>query len=265
MKKTKVNNTIVYPYPNAEPMVKNKWKILILISCIFLLAGCNWQNNQKNLPKNLDEAVSYFENTWSESQKEDFRKLPEDSAVAQLHFSVGLWIRNNWIRNDGDPGLKNYFNSIGVSNPDDISSIILTSLHRKLNNRQVDLNGQVESYKAYWEPIMNCEEKSKKEAVENYNKFNIGDPVTIYMQVDVSDGIRNAVGHVCPQTDWTFSPEKDLVINGTVEDKYNISSPENVFFKVRINKMNFENTKILYKDAKIGDIMSFSLNLLRIE
>jgi hypothetical protein len=134
----------------ANSLIKNKLKILILLSCIFLLTGCNWQNNQKILPENLEEAISYFENTWSESQKEDFRKLPEDSAVAQFHFSVGLWIRNNWIRNEENPSLKNYFNSIGVSHPDDISSIILTSLHRKLNNKEIDLNGQVESYKAYW-------------------------------------------------------------------------------------------------------------------
>lgn len=242
-------------------MFIKKWSTLIFLTCI-ILTGCNVQNN---IPKNLDEAISYFENNWSERQKEDFKKLPEADAVTQLHFSVGLWIRNNWLRNEEELSLKNYFNSIDISHPDDISSIILTSLHRKLNNKEINLNGQVENYKAYWKPITNCEEKGKKDAVDNYNKFNIGDAVTIYMQVDVADGIRNAVGHVCPQIDWVFKPEKDLVINGTVESKYYINSTTNVFFKIRIDKMNFENTKVLYQDVKIGDTISFSLNLLKIE
>lgn len=101
------------------------------------------------LPSNIDEALMYFEKRWSEKSKESFRNMPEDKAVSAQHFGVGLWIRNNWVRGDRNPVFYNYFKSMGVSEPDYISGIVLTTLHRKLNNRDIDLKTQLTNCQDY--------------------------------------------------------------------------------------------------------------------
>lgn len=105
---------------------------------------------KKTVPENLDEAIAYFESEWNEKEKDSFKKEKEDDAVTMCHFSVGLWIRNNWIHGGRGPKLSKYFNDLGIFHPDDMSSIILTSLHRRLNNKDIDLEGQIEKYKKYW-------------------------------------------------------------------------------------------------------------------
>jgi tetratricopeptide (TPR) repeat protein len=104
------------------------------------------------LPKNLDEAIAYFENRWSEKQKEAFKNQNEKVAVSKEHFGVGLWIRNNWCLGDRDTAFFNYFQKQGVLLPDYMSGIVLTSLHRKLNNKDIDLRSQVEQHQIRLSP-----------------------------------------------------------------------------------------------------------------
>ena len=134
-------------------------KKLLLLFLIFtnnLLA-------QKDLPKNLDEAIQYFQTNWKKEELDDFKKTPEQNAVSKLHFSTGIWIRNNWIRGDRNPELVKYFNSLlGIFHPDYVSSIILLSLHRKLNNKALELEKEVAGYKKYWDAISECDNKLKR-------------------------------------------------------------------------------------------------------
>lgn len=238
--------------------------IVILIVC-FALDSTGQKIIQKKLPINLNEAISYLNNDWSLVEKRKFKNLPEDKAVTSLHFSTGLWIRNNWIHGDRDTALVNYFHRIGIYAADDISSIIITSFHRKLNHKPLDLNGQILPYKSYWKSIKDCEEKKEKIALINYNKFDIGSPIVIIMPVDVQPNERNAVSYECPNPDWKFNPKKDLLINGVVKEKYFINSNTNVFFKVQIDKMNYPNTTIFMNKVNIGSVVDFSLKNLTIQ
>jgi hypothetical protein len=220
---------------------------------------------QISSPKNLDEAIVYFKKTWTKERLTKFKKLSEQEATASTHFTTGLWIRNNWIRGDRNPPLIKYFESIGLINPDDISAIIILSLHRTLNNRNLEIEKQVAEYKSYWDKIHNCDNRLRQKAVEIYNKFKVGDKITIYMPVDISDKQRNAVTYSCPEPEWVFNPKKDLKMNCTITDKYIINSETNVFFKIRIDKMNFKNTKVYMNAVKINEIISIHLSSLRVE
>jgi hypothetical protein len=240
----------------------NLSRLTIFLASLFLLTSCK---SQTTLPKNLDEAVSYLQQKWSNTELANFKNKPEQDAVTELHLSAGMWIRNNWVHGDRDPALTNYFDSLGIYHPDDISSIILTSLHRTLNQKDIQLDKQVESYKAYWKPIMDCQEKQKAEAVSIYKKFNEGDSITIYMPVDTAHGSRNAVFYNCPTPEWTFDKGKDLILKGTVTKKYFINDTANVFFTVNIKYMSRRDTQILMEQVKTGDEKSFSLTGLTIE
>lgn len=97
--------------------------------------------------------------------KEIFRATLENNAITMSHFSLGRWVRNNWHLwwseklaseyKDNNypqerPEIVKYFNSVGIIHADDMSGIILTSYHRHLNQKPLDVEAQIKKYKQYW-------------------------------------------------------------------------------------------------------------------
>jgi hypothetical protein len=238
-----------------------KSTIVLILAISGLVISCS----TKELPKDLNESIAYFEKHWSSGQLRDFKDKDEKKAVTELHMSVGMWIRNNWIHGDRNPKLIKFFDSLNFRHPDDISSTILTSLHRKLNNRDIDLPGLIAYYEAYWKPIIECEENHRSKILEWNNLFDVGDTLKIIFPVDVlSNGDRNAVGYGCPNREWVFDLEKDLRVDALVTKKFNLH-PKNPFVNVKILKMNFEHTKIYLRDVHVGDTVEYALSTLEIK
>jgi hypothetical protein len=97
--------------------------------------------------KNLDDVLAMLE-------KENADELGE------IHFGHGMRLRNElglWGKNE----LTEWFNSIGITHADDMSGIIYTSLHRKLNGKPIDLEGQVKFYQDYWKKMGYADGKPK--------------------------------------------------------------------------------------------------------
>lgn len=239
---------------------------LTFLTLLFSLTiSCNGQEKKITKPKNLEEGLTYFQQTWTKKQLEDFRLKDEAKALADVHFTAAMWVRNEWVRGDRNKEFTRYFNDLGIYSPDDISSILFTSLHRRLNGKDIELNKQIEEYKKYWDTIDNCEQKQKDNALAFYNNHKISDTINIYMPVDTSSGNRNAVIYSCPTTDWTFNKLVDLKFSAIILDKYNINSTTNVFFKVKILKMNFPTTQILMETVTEGNEIDLNLTGLKIE
>jgi hypothetical protein len=135
------------------------------------------------IPKDLDDALTYLNCSWTDKNKEDFKSKDESDAVTELHMGTGLGIRNGWELWKAKNSLYRFFKSKGIFHPDDISSIILTSFHRQLNKRQIDLENQIQHHKDYWK---NVKEESKKQAEKKseldkaeFATFQLGDKVTM--------------------------------------------------------------------------------------
>jgi len=239
-----------------QKIMKPKLIIAYLLFLSFYFTACY-------PPRNLNKSISYFERHWTTKELRDF-KIGSQNSYGRLE--IGVWIRNNWIRSHPKGLLVHYFHKLGIFNPEDMSSIILTSLRRKLNNNNIDLDGQVEHIKAYWTKISECEKNVKSTALSNYDRFKVGDKITIYMYVDTSyDGPRNAVKIECPNNDWNFDANKDLIFLAEIQNKYFINDPSNVFFAVKIDSMNFSNTKILMDTVGVGSSIKLSLRGLTIK
>lgn len=86
---------------------------------------------------------------------EEFKKSEHP---VDYHFSLGMWIRNNWGLWSGSR-LSKYFNDMEVFHPDDMSSIILDSFHRYLNGQDIKLEEQVEASVKYWEELKKFEKR----------------------------------------------------------------------------------------------------------
>lgn len=99
------------------------------------------------IPKNIEEC---FEILNKELKPDDlaFIKASDDNAT-KLHHSLGRYLRNTWGLWGGSD-LKRYFWDLGINHPDDMSSIILHSYHRHLNNKPLEVEAQVQRFREFW-------------------------------------------------------------------------------------------------------------------
>lgn len=136
------------------------------------------------IPESLEDCFTQIDSFWDDSVKLEVRRWDENEFVAKTSFGFGMWIRNNW-RLWGGSRLSKYFNDLGIYHPDDMSGIILVSYHRHLNNRDIDLPGQVKCYHVYWENV-NTAELSRRQ--EEFSEYNVGDTLEFnYNKGFVSD------------------------------------------------------------------------------
>lgn len=103
------------------------------------------------IPNNLDDCFQELERMLPPDTVQEF-KQGEEKSVNRYHLNLGLWIRNNWGIWRGSR-LADYFNQYDIRNPDDMSSTILHSYWRHLNDRPRKLEEQVQLYKEYWKMI----------------------------------------------------------------------------------------------------------------
>jgi hypothetical protein len=171
---------------------------LVYLQIFFLTIGTAFSQDDCSkygddyVPKNLDDALTFLNCKWSSDEKENFKSKDERDAVSELHFGTGLSIRNSWELWEGKNSLTKYFNSIGIFHPDDISSIILTSFHRQLNNKDIELEKQLKYYKEYWDEARKAQKEIKfelsRQAKTEYETYGIGDNVKIAYTVSVNSG-----------------------------------------------------------------------------
>lgn len=102
----------------------------------------------KEIPSNLEECFETLNEILGAEQVKEFKSWEED-AVIDCHHGLGRSLRNDWGLWGGS-SLQEYFKTMGVWHADDMSGIILDSYHRHLNNKPLDVKGQVAIYKNYW-------------------------------------------------------------------------------------------------------------------
>lgn len=152
----------------------SKTIITILLFLPTLIFGQNdCEKYVKNyVPIHLNDAITYFECKTPKDNLNAFKNKTEDEATSSLHFETGMSIRNNWGLWARTSKISEYFSELGIHHPDDMSSIILTSLHRKLNGIDIGLENQVKFYKEYWAESERKETERKK---QEFSKYKIGD------------------------------------------------------------------------------------------
>lgn len=159
----------------SNPFMKYLFSIL-LFSFVSVNAQVKCDKYSKDyIPKNLNDAIDYLSCRWSEKDKVSFKSQPEKEAVTSLHFGTGMSIRNSWNLWKGKNALLRYFKSLDISHPDDISSIILTSFHRHLNGKDIDLSNQIQYYKDYWSKVNGIKDENNA----SFKSINNGDTVTV--------------------------------------------------------------------------------------
>jgi len=101
------------------------------------------------VPKDLDDCFTELDKKLSKEDIEKIKGGSEQQTIGLYHFGLGRWMRNNWGLWGGSR-LSKWFKEKGVWHPDHMSSIILTSFWRHLNNKPIMLDEQIRHYQDFW-------------------------------------------------------------------------------------------------------------------
>jgi hypothetical protein len=107
-------------------------------------------NARDGIPDTMEEAYRFLDAKIPPDQREQFKQKTERDAVTDAHFGLGMHIRNYWFRS-GKSALPGLLYSLGARDLDDVSSMVLTSYWRYLNNKPIELEQQGAYYKRWWE------------------------------------------------------------------------------------------------------------------
>jgi hypothetical protein len=123
------------------------------------------------IPKTLDECNTNLDTILDKMEIENIRNMKEDSLIT-LHFGLGLYIRNNWIRGNSKNELIEYFEKKEIFHPDDISFIIINNYWHYLHHLTYNLENDIARVKKNWQEIIinDVENKINQENTENYLK-----------------------------------------------------------------------------------------------
>jgi len=227
-----------------------RYIILFSVFVFYCFPVCSQDKNECDkyiegyIPESLDDALNYLNCKWSEESKEEFRNEDERSAVSKLHLGTGMGIRNAWkLWAKEKNSLVKYFNSLGINHPDDMSGIILTSFHRKLNGIDIELDAQIEHYKKYWEGV----EEEKLGNKKIFDRILIGDTIKLPFGAMFKSEKKMQLSFFFN----SYKGEADCIITGIVDKK----SDENGKYILTVKFIDK-----WFRDEKDNEVEEFSLN-----
>ena len=210
------------------------------------------------IPNELKIAFQYFDQNLEKKVIDTLKTIQGDIPIPRnFDYGIAADIRNNLLSKHQKSELLNeFFDSLEINYPDDRVGILLIAYQRFLQGREINLEGQVKSSKAYWKPILECEEKQRLRRLKIFSGQKIGDTLNIQMPVSKNNSV---VDYSCPYLDWDFNPEKDLMVNGIITEKYFRFDSTDMALKVKVLTKNHPKTEILMEKVNVGDEFEVTL------
>lgn len=99
--------------------------------------------NKVYIPKDLSEAFKELQELAKKESIDKFKNAEESFVIPRIHMGLGRWIILHWNLYDGSR-IGHIVKEYGVSYPDDQAIFILTTFHRHLNNKPLNIEALVE-------------------------------------------------------------------------------------------------------------------------
>lgn len=145
----------------------NEHALRTLLPLLLLVCACNANAAERAIPNTLEEAFASLDQSLNAGERRRFMSLPEDEAVTEAHFGLGMYVRNTWFRS-GHSGMIKTFLDAGAGSMDDMSSMVLHSYWRYLNGRPVRLQEQGACYVRWWNEQKRLYEQASANKSESY-------------------------------------------------------------------------------------------------
>ncbi len=238
-------------------------RLFCLLTFLLTIGTAYSQNNcgkypKEYIPKNLTDALSYMDCVWTDKEKEEFKNKTESDAVADAHFAAGQGIRNGWDLWKGKNSLYRQFSSRGIKHPEDISSIILTSFYRRLNNKDIDFEAQVNEFDEYKKK----NEIWTKERIKKFKTLNTGDTVKISFSKSRATRETFSLAYL-GQRNTSLDSEKHCFVTGRIADKR--KKKESCLLTIEvINLVNCDNSKLGDRQMVKGTKFEYNMTVFNI-
>lgn len=105
--------------------------------------------NLDKVPLTVPESLDMFLDSLDDNEKKALNDIKEEEVALFLH-TWGEEMLSSWSLKDETTVLPMSYKSIGITHPDDMIGIILTSAWRILHKKPVKLKDQVQKYQEYW-------------------------------------------------------------------------------------------------------------------
>lgn len=110
------------------------------------------------IPKDLYDTFAQFDRLMGDATRSQFKNLSEEEAGKKFHLI--LWICNNWGFYEGSR-LSHYLREMGIFHPESQAHFLVTTYHRQLNGKSLQLKETAQFYK-------NKNESAKKQQLEGH-------------------------------------------------------------------------------------------------
>ena len=121
----------------------------IEISLILLSFEALGQTNKIQNIRKIESHLIELNQMFDEDARYHFMRLPEEFATSKLHEKEALWIGKHWGLSEND-AIKKHFKRKDIVHIEDILGLILTSYHRYLNQKPIELKKQIKTIRTYY-------------------------------------------------------------------------------------------------------------------
>lgn len=110
--------------------------IITLFLTLFVFISC-----KNNKYEKIHAMIMDIEESMTSENLEKLKNLSENKLNDQ--FDYPIYYRDNILISEDNKSNVEYFNSLGIENTSDMANILFTVLHRKLNNKQLEVDSLV--------------------------------------------------------------------------------------------------------------------------
>jgi hypothetical protein len=105
------------------------------------------------IPTDLNSCFVQLDKLLNDTLKQNIRSKKTEIDLAEYHFGLGLWMRNNWGLWGGSR-LQVYFQNKNVKHPDNMSGLILVAYNKYLNGQTIDVDSLIKEENLRQEEFM---------------------------------------------------------------------------------------------------------------
>lgn len=101
------------------------------------------------IPKDLYDVFKELDKLMDEDAKKTFMAYSDAEVDRKTHGSLGVWLEHKWSLSEGSR-LSEYFRKMKVPHYDYMIGIIITSYHRHLHGKDLNIKEQVTFFRDIW-------------------------------------------------------------------------------------------------------------------
>ena len=230
--------------------------------CVLILIGCGTQSNP---------IVLYSEMLKDEIDNElllEFSEIDEfDISMKYLYQKLKP---NVVTLVDQNRDLESYLELIGIKKDNSRSYLMLTTLHRQINNRSIEIDSLISEVKIWEERIIiqqaekdKCENFRLKNRNYNISNFSVGDTVNMDIIIVESFNILNGVYYDCPVSidisDEEILKMKLLILDNDIYTR--VDSQYHAGFVTKIISRNRNDVPVINQKYEISDTFYLDFNI----